>query len=254
MATKPLKLALIDDEPQSRQTLRSLLGDFCPQIKIIGEADGVLSGYKLLQTLKPDVVFLDIKMGDGTGFDLLNKFPSPPFQVVFTTAFDEFAIKAFRYNAIDYLLKPIDIDELLQAVEKIGKAEKSTDFDERFSNLLEVNKTGQFEKIALSSNEGLHFFELKNIVRLESDANYTTFYLQSGEKLTVAKTLKNFDQLLPGDMFFRPHQSHLVNLSYVKKILREDGGYLLMEGNSKIPIARSKKEEFLNLVKDRFLQ
>ena len=254
MAAKPIKFAIIDDEPQSRKTLQVLLSDYCPQVEIIGEADGVLAGFKLLQNIEVDAIFLDVQMGDGTGFDLLNKFPNPSFQVIFTTAFDDFAIKAFRYNAIDYLLKPIDIDELLQGVEKISPAEKQSKKDERLINLLESNKTGRFEKIALSSSEGLHFLELKDIVRLESDANYTTFHLVSNEKITVAKTLKNFDQLLSDEVFFRSHQSHIVNLSFVKKILREDGGYLLMEGNSKIPIARSKKEEFLSMVKDQFLQ
>ena len=254
MTPSLLRLALIDDEQQSRNTLRVLLQDYCPNVEIIGEADSVLSGFRLLQKIKPDAVFLDIQMGDGTGFDLLKKFPNPSFQVIFTTAFDEFAIKAFRFNAIDYLLKPIDIDELLRAVRKIKPSEEEPGTDERLSNLLETNKTGRFEKIALPSSEGVHFLELKDIVRLESDANYTTFHLESGEKVTVAKTLKNFEQLLPEEEFFRPHQSHIVNLAHIKKIIREDGGYLLMDGNSKIPISRSKKEDFLSLVKGRFLQ
>ncbi len=253
MKPTSLRLAIIDDEPQSRQTLRILLNDYCPQVEIVGEADGVLTGFKLLQPIAVDAIFLDIQLGDGTGFDLLNKFPNPSFQVIFITAFDDFAIKAFRYNAIDYLLKPIDIDEFLRAVNKITPA-RQPDHNEQLTNLLETNMTGKFEKIALSSSEGLHFLELKDIVRLESDTNYTTFYMVSGEKVTVAKTLKTFEELLPNDDFFRPHQSHIVNLTYIKKILREDGGYLLMNGNSKIPVSRSKKEHFLSMMKGRFLQ
>lgn len=253
MTTKHLRLALIDDEPLSRQTLRIFLNDYCPQAQIVGEADSVLAGYKLLQSNELDAVLLDVQMGDGTGFDLLKKFPNPSFQVIFTTAFDEFAIKAFQFNAIDYLLKPIDVDELLRAVRKIVPSAENPEKDERISHLLTANERKEFEKIALSSSEGLHFLDLREIVRLESDANYTTFYIASGEKITVAKTLKNFDQLLPPDQFFRPHQSHIINLAHVKKILREDGGYLLMEGNTKVPIARSKKDALLSLVKDRFL-
>ncbi len=212
----------------------------------------MLAGFKLLQEVTPDAIFLDIQMDDGSGFDLLNKFPVPSFQVIFTTAFDQFAIKAFRHSAIDYLLKPIDIDELLRAVGKITPAEQPRRNGKQ-ANLTGDNQIGKFEKIALSSSEGLHFLDLKDIVRLESDANYTTFYLESGGKVTVARTLKNFEELLPNGDFFRPHQSHIVNLTYVKKIIREDGGYLLMDGNCKIPISRNKKEHFLSIVKGRFL-
>ncbi len=252
MTSKPLRVALIDDEPQSLQTLRIFLNDYCPQVKVIGEADSVLSGYKLLQNTKPDAIFLDVEMGDGTGFDLLKKFRNPAFQVIFTTAFDEFALKAFQVNAIDYLLKPIDIDDLLRAVKKIKPAPKTPVEDKRYENLLETSEKGKFEKIALSTSEGLHFIELKEVVRLQADANYTTFHLASGDKITVAKTLKNFDQLLPDEDYFRPHQSHIVNLAFVKKIIREDGGYLLMEGNFKVPISRSKKEKLLGLIRNSY--
>ncbi len=213
-----------------------------------------MSGYKLLRNVLPDAIFLDVQMGDGTGFDLLRKFHDPGFQVIFTTAFDEFAIKAFQVNAIDYLLKPIDVDELLRAVGKIEDTVKRWKADERMQNLLTSDERKEFEKIAISSNEGLHFVELKDIVRLESDANYTTFYLGSGERVTVARTLKNFDELLPPDQFFRSHQSHIINLSHVKKIVREDGGYILLSGDIKIPLARSKKDRFMEVVKGRYLQ
>jgi two-component system LytT family response regulator len=253
MNITPIQAALIDDEAHSRQTLRALLSDYCPQVDIVGEADGVLSGYKLLQASKLHVLFLDVQMEDGTGFDLLKKLPQPDFQVIFTTAYDEFAIKAFQYNAIDYLLKPIDIDELLRAVRKINPEQK-TENNNRLSNLIEASEKEQFEKLALSSSEGLHFIELKEIVRLEANANYTSFYLASGEKITVARTIKNFERLLPATDFFRPHQSHMVNLAHVKKVERKDGGYLLMDGNFQVPIARSKKEELMGIVKERFLQ
>ncbi len=254
MNNNPIRVIMIDDEYQSRKTLRTFLQDYCPHVEIIGEADGVLSGYKLLQTETPDAIFLDIHMNDGTGFDLLNKFPNPSFQVIFTTAFDEFAIKAFQYNAIDYLLKPLDVDELLRATKKINPLEKIPGLNGRLNNLLETTETGRFDKIAISSNDGLHFLELINIVRLESETNYTTFYLINGKRIVVAKTLKSFENLLEGEGFFRPHQSHIINLKYITKILKEDGGYLLMRDDCKVPISRSKKEQFMKLVKSRYIQ
>jgi len=250
----PIRVVLIDDESQSRKTLQVLLQDYCPQIEIIGEANGVLTGFKLLQKMTPDVIFLDVHMDDGTGFDLLNKFPNPNFQVIFTTAFDEFAIKAFQYNAIDYLLKPIDVDDMLRAVDKITPSIKEGNYENQIANLLETNKTGRFAKIAIASNEGLHFLELANIIRIESEGNYTTFHLLNGKRIVVAKTLKSFEELLVDEDFFRPHQSHIINLRHVAKILKKDGGYLLMKDDSEIPISRSKKELFMNLVKDRFIQ
>ena len=251
---KPIRVILIDDEHQSRKTLQSFLQDYCPHVDIIGEADSVLSGYKLLQQESPDAIFLDIQMTDGTGFDLLNKIPNPSFQVIFTTAFDDFAIKAFQYNAVDYLLKPIDVDELMRSVRKIKPLDYGSADQKQLTNLLETNKTGKFDKIALSTNNGLHFLELDGIIRLQSEANYTTFYLLEGKQIVVSKTLKNFEKLLVGENFFRPHQSHIINLKHVEKILKEDGGSLLMKGDCKIPISRSKKELFMNLVKDRFIQ
>ena len=254
MQNNNINVVLIDDENQSRKTLQVLLRDYCPNVKIIGEADSVLAGYQLLQTETPDAVFLDVQMTDGTGFDLLNKISDPSFQVIFTTAFDDFAIKAFQYNAIDYLLKPIDIDDLLRSIKKIDLSNNGSETKTQLSNLLETNNSGEFKKIALSTSEGLHFLELKNIVRLQSEANYTTFHLMDGTRIVVSKTIKNFEKLLTDNDFFRTHKSHIINFKHVTKILREDGGYLLMTDNYKVPISRSKKDEFMKLVKDRFIQ
>ncbi len=254
MPNKSLRVALIDDEPESRQTLRVFLQDYCPEVEILGEADSVLTAYQLLQKIELDAIFLDVQMTDGTGFDLLRKFPEPAFQVIFTTAYDEFAIRAFQVNASDYLLKPIDIDDLLRAVSKIKPGSKEKTADERMAHLLVNNEQGKFEKIALPSAEGLHFIDLSEVVRLESDANYTSFHLHSSERITVARTLKNFENLLPEADFFRSHQSHIVNLRHVKRIERKDGGYLLMADHAQVPIARSKKEELMQIVRGRFLQ
>lgn len=242
------QLVIIDDESNARATLRDFLTSYCPNVKILGEADGVMNGLKLIRQKKPDAVLLDIQMKDGTGFDLLDKFKNPDFQVIFTTAFDEFAIKAFKYNAIDYLLKPISIDELIAAIDKISSHKNNTNLSQRqIDGYKESIETGQLNRLVLSSTEGLHFVELSDVIRLKSEGNYTTFHLINDEKIMVSKPMKSFLELLPTS-FFRTHQSNIVNLKYVRKFLREDGGYALTDDNAKIPVSRSKKEELIKLL------
>lgn len=245
---------IIDDESLARERLETLLVEYCPEFKIVGTADGVETGFQAIHQLKPDAVLLDVEMQDGTGFDLLDKFPSISFHVIFQTAFDEFAIKAFQYNAIDYLLKPIVASDLIRALERINAAKNKSHLHSQLSNLLETTKSEKFDRIVLSSSEGLHFVELNDIIRLESDINYTTFHLHSTERITVTKTIKTFEKLLPKDSFFRNHQSHIVNLKYVDKVLKEDGGFVLMRDQSKVPISRSKKEPFLQILKSAVLK
>ena len=185
------QIVIIDDEADARATLRDFLTSYCPNVEILGEADGMMSGLKLIRTVKPHAVLLDIQMKDGTGFDLLDKFKPPDFQVIFTTAFDEFAVKAFKYNAVDYLLKPISIDELMAATDKISARHQSNISQEQINGVRHSVKTKEFERLALSSSDGVHFVELSALVRLKSDGNYTTFYLVNGEKITVSKPIKH---------------------------------------------------------------
>ena len=238
------RIAIIDDEPDAREALQILLKSYCPDIEICGEADSVESGYKLIRQTKPHCILLDISMEDGNGFDLLDKFPQPSFQVIFTTAFDEFALKAFRYHALDYLLKPINAVELAQTIDRV-KITPPDDYSTRVGNLLESARTRQLNKITLSSQEGILFLNLDQIVHLESEGSYTTFYLLNKDHHVVSRPMKEFETLLPEDEFFKIHQSHIINLSFVKKILKEDGGYVLMEDGFKAPIARRRKDEFL---------
>lgn len=245
------RIAIIDDEPDARQMLRTLIDTLCPDVEACGEADSVESAYILIRQTQPHGILLDISMEDGTGFDLLEKFPHPTFQAIFTTAHDEFALKAFRYHALDYLLKPINPVELAQAIDRV-KVTPPEDYSARINNLLESAQNGQLNKITLSSQEGMAFLRLDQIVRLESDGSYTTFHLLNQERHVVSRPMKEFEELLPDDEFFKLHQSHLVNLAFVKKILREDGGYALMEDGYKAPIARRRKEEFLEVMRQRF--
>lgn len=245
------RIAIIDDEQDARVSLRILLNSLCPDVEICGEANSVASAYTLIRQTQPHGLLLDISMEDGTGFDLLDKFPKPNFQVIFTTAHDEFALKAFRYHALDYLLKPINPVELAQTIDRV-QINQSKDYSARLINLLESNRTQKLDKITLSSLEGMVFLSLSQIVHLESEGSYTTFYLLSRERHVVARPMKDFEELLPEDDFFKLHQSHIVNLSLVKKVLREDGGYALMEDGNKIPIARRRKEAFLDVMRQRF--
>lgn len=239
-----LRTVIIDDEEDARSTLRSFITQYCPQIEIVAEADGVNAGYQAVVINNPHLVFLDIQMEDGTGFDLLSKIHKPQFNVVFTTAFDEFAIKAFKYSAIDYLLKPIDPDELIETVTKVNK---NDEYLERFEQLKHTTN-GVFDRITLSSQEGITVVRIDNILRLESDSNYTHFFLRSSEKITVPKSLKEYESMLPKHLFFRTHQSHMINMNFVKKFVKEDGGYILMEDGSEVLVARRRKDEFLHIL------
>lgn len=241
------RIVLIDDEAPARQAVRTLLSSLCPDVEIVGEADGVATGVKLIRQMNPHAVLLDISMEDGSGFDLLDHFPSLPFKVIFTTASDEFALRAFRYNALDYLLKPVAPKELLAALDRIGG--ESLELNTlKVRNLLEDARRERLERIALTSQEGLVFLHLDQIVHLESDGSYTTFFLTNKERHVVARPLRVFEELLPPDAFFRIHQSHMVQRAFVKKVLKEDGGYAVMEDGSKLPVARRRKEEFFEWV------
>jgi two-component system LytT family response regulator len=241
-----LRAIIVDDEPDAISTLRSFIKSYCPQVELVEEAFGVSDAYRKIMAQEPDLVFLDIQMEDGTGFDLLEKIRNPEFGVISCTAFDEFAIKAFKYSAIDYLLKPIDPDELIEAVSKMKKNDGEN--KQKIENLMEHHRENQFDRLTLSSSEGLTFVKLEKIMRLESDSNYTHFFLTTGEKITVPKSLKEYEIILPTDRFFRTHQSHIVNLSYVKKYMKEDGGYVLMEDGSEVLVARRRKEEFISVL------
>ena len=238
-----IRTVIIDDEEDARSTLRAFIGQYCPKVEVIGEASGVQEGYRTIMAHDPELVLLDIQMEDGTGFDLLEKIRTPKFQVIFCTAFDEFAIKAFKFSAIDYLLKPIDPDELIEAISKVNDSPEPP--HERVDMLLDHRQNGYSDRITLSSQEGFTVVKLQDIVRLESDSNYTRFFLTNGEKTIVPRSLKEYESILPEAQFFRTHQSHIVNMDHVKKYIKEDGGYILMDDGSEVLVARRRKEEFL---------
>lgn len=245
------RIAIIDDEPDARQLLRTMLATLCPEVEVCGEADSVESAFALIRQTRPHGVLLDISLEDGTGFDLLEKFPHPSFQAIFITAHDAFALKAFRYQALDYLLKPVNPEELARAIDRVN-FEVPGDFSMRIRNLLESTRNHRIDKIALTSQEGIAFINLNQIVRLESEGSYTTFFLLNQERHVVSRPMRDFESLLSEDGFFKLHQSHLVNLAFVRKVLREDGGYALMEDGCKVPIARRRKDEFMEVMRRWF--
>ena len=237
---------IVDDLPSAREMLEADLKEHFPNIKLIGTAESVISAAKLLKKEQPDLLFLDIDLGDGTGFDLLEIVPDLKAKVIFATASEAYAIRAFKFAAVDYLLKPIDVDELKKAVEK---ARGQLGLDQERLNLLSEtirNPDKLPNRISLHTLEKIRVVEISDILRCESDGNNTIFYLNEGDKIFVTKTLKYFEKLLEGRSFMRVHQSHLVNVDYIKAYIKKEGGYLLMKNDENIPVAVRKKAEVVS--------
>lgn len=243
-----LKAIIIDDETKARESLRTSVRNCFNDLEVIGEADSVRSGLKMISELNPDIVFLDVQMNDGTGFDLLREIGEINFSLIFVSAYDRFAFQAFRFSAIDYLLKPVEESELIEAVLKVRKGHEANMLREKLE-ILKSNKNG-ITRMALPSHDGIDIVKLDDIIRCESDNNYTNVYLISGEKLLVSRTLKDFDEMLcqPGLDFFRIHKSHLINIKYLKKYRKGDGGSAIMEDGSSIEVSRRRKEEFISFI------
>jgi len=235
---------IIDDEQESRNTIFNILNNYCDQVTVVAQAENVREGLAAIEDYKPDVVFLDIQMPDGSGFDLLENLPEINFQVIFITAFDQYALKAIKFSALDYILKPVDPHLLIEAVNKIKPSETNHDFITHQISTLLRNKNN-FERITLPTLEGLKFINIKDIIRCEADNNYTQFFLNSGEKILVTKTLKEYDETLSELDFIRVHQSHLVNVKFVDRYIKGDGGTIVMVDGSEVEVSRRRKEEFL---------
>ncbi len=242
-----IKAILIDDIPQALELLRKDLADHCPDIEIIGEAKSVVEGAKLLRSKKPDVVFLDIELQDGSGFDILEILGDISFKIIFTTASDAHAIKAFRFSAIDYLLKPIDPEELKEAVNKLKQNIPNS--KERIDLLLDnVKNRKGLKKLALHTLDKIQVAEIAEIVRCESSGNYTTFYFTDGKNLLVTKTLKEFDKMLKEHQFVRVHQSHLINANHIREYVKSEGGYLVMKDGTHVPVSIRKKPAVIKML------
>jgi two-component system LytT family response regulator len=242
-----IRTVLIDDEPKNNRVLRMMLEEFCPEVTIVGEADNATDGVTLIREMKPELVFLDIEMPHGNGFDLLDQLKPVRFEVIFITAFNEYSLKAIKYSALDYLLKPVNIEELKIAVQKAAEKVAARNTDSRIENLLYNLRKPQsdLQKIALPSKEGYIFILLTDIIRCESKTGYTTFYVDGMDKIVSSRNIKEYEPLLPTDIFFRIHNSHIINLNHVKKYHRGRGGYIEMDDGAMIEVATRRKDEFL---------
>jgi two-component system LytT family response regulator len=244
-----IQAIIIDDELHAIQALAGLLALYCPQVSIAGHAQGVAEGMELIREKNPELVFLDVHIGEETGFELLEQLQERAFQLIFTTGHSDYAIKAFRYNAIDYLLKPVDPDQLQEAVGKVTDRSNPGIDSRQLQQFLESLTTQQLEKLTIATAEGYHFFEVSQIIRIAGEGNYSTLYLQNGEQVVASKQLKSFEELLPSDQFIKVHQSHIVNLRRVKQLLFQDGSYLLLEDDSQVPLARRRKDQVMAALK-----
>lgn len=250
-----LKAVIVDDEIRSREFLRSLVEEFCSDINVAGLAASVDEAVKVIRSQKPDLVFLDIELQTGTGFDVLQQFNEPGFHVIFTTAYDHYAIKAIKFSAVDYLLKPIDVEELEKAVDKAKEKAENKTGKQAVEMLLQNLRKPQSSdfSITLATSEGLEFVPLQNIIRLEASGPYTHFFLKEGKKIMVSKNLKEYETMLGDHQFFRVHNSHIINIKEVKRMIKTDGGYAVMNDDSMIAISPKKKDEFMVQIGQRLV-
>jgi two-component system LytT family response regulator len=245
--SKKLKTVIVDDEQDAVEFINSIIGEYCTSLEVVAKANNVVQGVAAITDKKPDLVFLDVEMPNGNGFDLLAQFPEKDFDVIFITAFNHYAIKAIKFSAVDYILKPININEFIEAVNRVVKkrSERQSRGNESIKILLENLKTSPPSRMAIPTADGMEYLNPREIIRIEADRSYSWFYLTGGRKILVSKHLKEFQELLSDRYFFRSHNSHLINLKYVKKYIRKEGGYIEMTDGAIIPVSRTRKEIFL---------
>lgn len=250
MNTKPLRAVIIEDEQKARRILQTLLEENCEGIEVMAAAEDVPTGVKAIIAHKPDVVFLDIELPGFNGFELSDFFDEVKFEIIFTTAYSEYAIKAFQMSAVDYLLKPIQIDQLRSAVEK-ARERRGSQMDEKMKALKDNLQGRNMRKIALPIAEGLLFVEEKEIVYLEADNSYTTVYFSNGTKILVSKNLKEFTEIIDSPDSFKPHRSYYVNVNHIRQYNKADNGSLVLDNGHVVHIARDRKQEFLEFFQRR---
>jgi two-component system LytT family response regulator len=242
---------IVDDEDSGVESLRLLLNKYCQQVKVLDVANSVSEAEEKLAKISPDIVFLDIAMPFANGFELLKRVKNKSFSVIFTTAYNEYALKAIKHNALDYLLKPVDPEELVVAVKKCEEQKSHTGGPsmEKIENLMQaLTQTQKVQKLPVPTLEEIMYVDIDNVVRMEADSNYTNIFLADKQKITSSKTLKEFETMLMGQRFFRVHKTHIVNLNYVKKYIKGEGGYVVMADGKSLEVSRLKKSELLSLL------
>jgi two-component system LytT family response regulator len=242
-----IKAIIVDDEPHFRENLRTIMNLQATDIEVVAEAGSVAEAVRLIMQHKPQLLFLDVHLPDGLGFDILKQLGSSGHKVIFTTAHDNYAITAFRFNAIDYLLKPVDPEMLIEALSRVREQPfLNSGLEERLQDVL--SKPSERTKISLPTLEGITMLNIQDIIRCESDGSYTSFFTTKGRRIVVSRSIKEYDELLTPHRFFRVHQSHLVNLQYVEQFLKVDGGTLIMSDGSQIEVSRRRKDQLLQLI------
>lgn len=244
-----IRCVIVEDEEMARNVLKSLLAQYCQDVMVCAEADDVVSGKNMIETFRPDLVFLDIEMPGGSGFKLLSSIDNIDFEVVFITAYEQFAIKAIRHDALDYILKPIDPKELVAAVEKVKEAKYKKTLKKQYDSLLKNLDPEQLvvRKISLSTADKIHLIDVDDIIRCESDNYYTIIFFKDGTSLMVSKTLKEMDQKLEEYDFVRTHKSHLVNMRCIKNFIKDEMMVVMTDG-TKVPVSKRKKERILEVI------
>jgi two-component system, LytTR family, response regulator len=243
-----MKAVLVDDEKDNINSLWKLLENYCPQVTVVGVADGVETATGIIRATSPDLVFLDIEMNQGNAFDLLNRLQPVNFQVIFVTAFDNHAIRAIKYNALDYLLKPVNIRELCEAVERLSDKIVQNDILGRVKDVLQTigGANPGDQRIAIPTVNGLSFVVLRDIIRLEAKGTYTIFHLPDKVKVTATGTISDYEDRLSRVIFFRVHHSHIINLNKIKSYQKGKGGYVIMDDDGMVEVAARRRQEFLH--------
>jgi len=242
-----INAVIIEDEPGNVRIFRKMLEGYCPRVNVIGEAGDITLAFELIRKTKPDLVFLDIEMPGGNAFTLLDKLKPFNFEVIFVTAYDNYSLKAIKYSALDYLLKPVNIEELISAVNKVLQKRNVNQFQQRIESLLsnlDAPKKNMFS-LAVPAHFGYEFIVVSNIIRCEADGKYTCFFMNDHRKVISVKNLKEYEDMLPTDIFFRIHHSHLININFIKRY-HKIKGIIEMEDGIMIPIAARRKKEFIS--------
>ncbi len=244
-----IKVVIVEDDVQTIETINEILSSFCKDVKVVGLAHDIDTGLSVIQENSPDLVLFDINLPGGTSFDIIQKLDDINFKIIFITAYDKYALKAIKLSALDYLLKPIDPKELVDAVNQATEMIQDESTEMQINTLRNniQNKQNKAKKIVLKTFESIYLVDIQNIVRCESGGAYTFFYLNDGKKITISKLLKEYDELLQDHGFFRVHQSHLININYVERFDKRQGGTLIMKDGASVPVSYRKKENLLKL-------
>ena len=239
-----IRTVIINAEIDTNPLLLEIIQEYAPSINLVGIARNIEDGIQYIEDHKPDLIFLDLEMDGSAPFQMLDSFKNPSFKIIFTTEDEKYALKAFKYGAIDYILKPFVPQDILSSIDRVKRTQFNEAIYNRLDYLIRQNHIGQNYKITIPTSEGINVLSISDILRIEADRSYCFIYLTDGDRILVSKPLKEIENMLPSDVFFRIHSTYLINLDYVKRYSKEDGGNVILNDGSHIPIARRRKKEF----------